>query len=254
MRSRATEAQLDQQHRTPCRRLEGGTGRRWCRRRGPPGRRRSERLASASSASGGCRSWTCCRGDITRSASIAGAQVGEHALCLYLGTAAPAPVVVGQPADRGNYHNSCNGCTRRSLGFGRVRSPQMKTLQTSGFGERERTGANVRHPLPCRRSRFRAPSSALTPANRHLRMSFLTTIDLLNVARGSPAESIRPSRSWSSPHWMTHARCREEILAGRRREGGARGQMTSQAGSTADRVTPGEGPIGAKPRSRREDP
>jgi hypothetical protein len=51
---------------------------------------------------------------------------------------------------------------QRSFGFARVRSPQSKPLQTTGFGELTRTGANARQPLPCRRSRVRVPSSALS--------------------------------------------------------------------------------------------
>ncbi len=64
-------------------------------------------------------------------------------------------------AQRAKDHSGCNGCTRRSLGFGGVRSPAPTPLQTAGFGERKRTGANGRQPLPCRRSWVRVPSSAL---------------------------------------------------------------------------------------------
>jgi hypothetical protein len=63
--------------------------------------------------------------------------------------------------ERGNDHNGCNGCTRRSLGFAPVRTPDPKPLQTGGFSEHERTGANACQLLPCRRSWVRVPSSAL---------------------------------------------------------------------------------------------
>ena len=63
--------------------------------------------------------------------------------------------------EHGNDHNGCNGCTRRSLAFAAVRSLDPKPLQTGGFSEHERTGANARQPLPCRRSWVRVPSSAL---------------------------------------------------------------------------------------------
>jgi hypothetical protein len=69
------------------------------------------------------------------------------------------PATVGQ-AVCVSYHNGCNGCTRRSLGFAAVRSPNPKRLQTRRFSERERTGANARQSLPCRRSWVRVPSSA----------------------------------------------------------------------------------------------
>jgi hypothetical protein len=54
-----------------------------------------------------------------------------------------------------------NGKVRRSLGFGCVRSSDRKSPQTASLSERERTGANGRSHLPCRRSRVRVPSSAL---------------------------------------------------------------------------------------------
>jgi hypothetical protein len=69
--------------------------------------------------------------------------------------------VVNIPAERAEGHNGCNGCTRRSLGFAAVRSLDPKPLQTGGFGELNRTGANARQSLPCRRSWVRVPSSAL---------------------------------------------------------------------------------------------
>jgi hypothetical protein len=50
------------------------------------------------------------------------------------------------------------GVRSGSLLFAR---PDPKPLQTGGFSERERTGANVRQHLPCRRSWVRVPSSAL---------------------------------------------------------------------------------------------
>jgi hypothetical protein len=62
--------------------------------------------------------------------------------------------------ERGTDHNGCNGCTRCSLGFAAVRSPDPKPLQTGDFSERQRTGANARQSLPCRRSWVRVPSSA----------------------------------------------------------------------------------------------
>jgi hypothetical protein len=43
----------------------------------------------------------------------------------------------------------------------------LEFAQTQGFSEPERTGANARQPLPCRRSRVRVLSSALEEsANR----------------------------------------------------------------------------------------
>jgi hypothetical protein len=73
---------------------------------------------------------------------------------------------IARAAECGADHNGCRGCTRRSLGFAAVRSFQPKPLQTEGFGEPERTGANARQPLPCRRSWVRVPSSALMACKR----------------------------------------------------------------------------------------
>jgi hypothetical protein len=64
------------------------------------------------------------------------------------------------PRNRANGDDGCNGCTRRSLAFVAVHSRSSKSPQTAGFGERERTGANGRQRLPCRRSWVRVPSSA----------------------------------------------------------------------------------------------
>src|SRR5712691_10377912 len=50
------------------------------------------------------------------------------------------------------------------LAFARVRSLEWNSLQTVGFGEQKRTGANARQSLPCRRSWVRVPSSALKTA------------------------------------------------------------------------------------------
>jgi hypothetical protein len=67
----------------------------------------------------------------------------------------------GKPTGCGSYRNGCNGCTQRSLSFAPVRSLLSKWLQTRCFSEPERTGANARQLLPCRRSWVRVPSSAL---------------------------------------------------------------------------------------------
>ena len=55
----------------------------------------------------------------------------------------------------------CNGCTRRSLGVccRSLARPEGRRKRVV-WSERARTGANVRPPLPCRRSRVRVPSSA----------------------------------------------------------------------------------------------
>ena len=53
-----------------------------------------------------------------------------------------------------------NGHTRCSFGFACVRFDSQNALQIGRFSEQERTGANVRPDLPCRRSRVRVPSSA----------------------------------------------------------------------------------------------
>ena len=59
------------------------------------------------------------------------------------------PSIAASPSGRGSCVLWCltrtervdcgNGCTRRSLGFAGVRSPDTKTVQNTGFGERERT-------------------------------------------------------------------------------------------------------------------
>jgi hypothetical protein len=71
-----------------------------------------------------------------------------------------ASAALRNSSGRGIYHQRLHGCTRRSFGFAAVRSLDTKPLETRRFSEHARTGANARHPLPCRRSRVRVPSSA----------------------------------------------------------------------------------------------
>jgi hypothetical protein len=104
-------------------------------------------------------------------------------------------------AERGTDHNGCNGCSRRSLGFAAIRSPQQKPLQTTSFGEQERTGANARQRLPCRRSWVRVPSSALQiPANgRALSSHLQTQYDPWQGLRAGTALPRRAASNVSGP-------------------------------------------------------
>jgi hypothetical protein len=116
---------------------------------------------------------------------------------------------------RANADDGCNGCTRRSLAFAAVHSPSSKSLQTVGFGERERTGANGRQHFAMQKVVGSSPIiRSEIPANRQGRY----LIGKRWLHRGCTRRRFGPaiSRFTRSPSTLTCLPSRPDSLQIRR--------------------------------------